>query len=88
MLCLSISSNAQSHTKKDGTPDMRYRENKDLYGSTSPSYTPSKSQPNNTNYSPSNYDPPKSTFPTYPTKQDGTPDMRYKENKDLYGLPE
>ncbi len=51
MACATISVNAQ--TKKDGTPDMRYKANKELYGnsystpsSTTPNYsTPSYSTP-------------------------------------------
>ncbi|MCX6187858.1 MAG: hypothetical protein NTU43_12865 [Bacteroidetes bacterium] len=51
MALLSLGANAQ--TKKDGTPDMRYKANKELYGnsystpsSTTPSYsTPSFSEP-------------------------------------------
>lgn len=69
--CLTMGLKAQ--LKKDGTPDMRYKANKEIYGNSysSPSYsTPSYTVPS--------YNP-------YPTKQDGTPDMRYKSNRDLYG---
>jgi hypothetical protein len=64
--------------KKDGTPDMRYKANKQTYGS---SYsTPSYSTPN---YSTPNYSTP--NYNANPTKKDGSPDMRYKSNKDIYG---
>jgi hypothetical protein len=45
IILFAIGVNAQ--TKKDGTPDMRYKANKDMYGGySSPSYsTPSYSQP-------------------------------------------
>lgn len=50
---LSLGVNAQ--TKKDGTPDMRYKENKETYGNgfSTPSYSPSKT------YSPTYYEPKK-----------------------------
>lgn len=74
----------QVHVNQNGTPDMRYKENKQTYGS--PSYSkPSNSTPSYN--SPSYNKPAKSDFPTYPTKQNGTPDMRYKENKQTYGTP-
>lgn len=92
MLGFAFSAKAQ-HYNKDGSPDMRYKENKQTYGN---SYSqPSYSQPSN-NYSQPTYKEPTyskpsysspSSYPTYPTKQDGTPDMRYKENKELYGNP-
>ncbi len=78
--------NAQFHYNKDGTPDMRYKENKQIYGNpySTPSYsTPRYSTPS---YSTPSYSTPYS-YPTYPNKKDGTPDMRYKENKQLYGKP-
>ena len=69
--CLTIGLKAQ--LKKDGTPDMRYKANKEIYGNSysTPSYsTPSYSTP---------------SYNSYPTRKDGTPDMRYKANRDLYG---
>jgi hypothetical protein len=111
MLGFTFSVNAQTHYKKDGTPDMRYKENKQLYGNSystpsystpsystpsysTPSYsTPSYSTPSYStpSYSTPSYSTPSystpSTYPTYPNKKDGTPDMRYKENKQLYGNP-
>lgn len=43
---LSFASLASAQTKKDGTPDMRYKVNKETYGT--PSYSsPSTSQPRN-----------------------------------------
>lgn len=60
-----------------------------------PSYsTPSYSTPKVETYtSPSynNYSQPRadrqSALPSYPTTNSGQPDMRYKENRQLYGLP-
>lgn len=103
MFGFTISVNAQFHYKQDGTPDMRYKENKQMYGNsysqpsynysqptyTQPTYSqPTYSQPtySQPSYSQPSYSSP-STYPTYPTKKDGTPDMRYKENKQLYGNP-
>lgn len=43
-LFVSVSVNAQ--LKKDGTPDMRYKANKEVYGTSS--YTPSYSTPSTT----------------------------------------
>ena len=67
--------NAQ-HLKKNGTLDMRYKENKLNYSQplpTSPSYSsPTFSEPANSG--------------TH-LKKDGTPDMRYKENKLNYSQP-
>jgi len=61
------------HLKKDGTPDMRYKENKINY-STQSSVPASKSM------TPSTY----TSNSTAHLKKDGTPDMRYKENKVNY----
>ena len=66
-LCVNIL-NAQ-HLKKDGTPDMRYKENKVNY-SPSPYSAPSYSVPSNSS--------------EIHLKKDGTPDMRFKENKSNY----
>jgi hypothetical protein len=89
--------NAQSRTNKDGSPDMRYKQNQQLYGNTTSSsstFTPSFSTPKyeapKSTYSTSTstytnpYTNTKSSLPSYPTKKDGTPDMRYKENRSLY----
>ncbi len=35
MFCITLGSNAQ--TKKDGTPDMRYKANKEIYGTSNTS---------------------------------------------------
>ena len=52
---LSIVANAQ--LKKDGTPDMRYKANKEMYGNSGSSYsTPSYSTPS---YSTPQYEQPK-----------------------------
>ena len=54
-----FSVNANAQLKKDGTPDMRYKANKEMYGNSysSPSYSsPSYSSPS---YSSPSYSPPK-----------------------------
>lgn len=61
----SLLINAQ-HLKKDGTPDMRYKENKATYSNTTSTSSSSTYYPDNT---------------TTHLKKDGTPDRRYKENK-------
>ncbi len=75
-LILSIGIISAQHIKKDGTPDMRYKENKATYS------TPSYTTPT--------YNAPTYTYPSNSTihlKKDGTPDMRYKENKTNYSTP-
>ena len=74
VFCLGVLS--AQHLKKDGTPDMRYKENKSAYSS--PSYTPSSS---------SYYSYPIPSYTGKHLKKDGTPDMRYKENKSQYSKP-
>jgi len=66
--------NAQ-HLKKNGTPDMRFKENKTSTTTTNPVYTPSSTTntPSNT-FVPSNSQ--------VHLKKDGTPDKRFKENQD------
>ena len=72
---------SQTYLNKDGSPDMRYKQNKQLYGDP---YKNQNSSPRyNYNSNQNNY----STTPTYPTKKNGTPDMRYRENRNLYGNP-
>ncbi len=111
VLTFSVCSNAQIN--KDGTPDMRFRENKQIYGNSyqkptqnygsSNSYsTPSNSYslpsstysapkvetytaPNNSFFSQPRVER-QSSYPSYPTKKSGVPDMRFKENKQLYGI--
>jgi hypothetical protein len=61
------------HLKKDGTPDMRYKENKAMYGSQNAS-TPSR-------LSSSSYFATAVSPAPGPLKRDGTPDMRYKVNQ-------
>lgn len=68
------------HLKKDGTPDRRYKENKTYTPTPTPAPTVVTPTPEPT--------PAPTTTPTtttYPAgthlKKDGTPDMRYKENK-------
>jgi hypothetical protein len=111
ILTLSFSVNAQY--KKDGTPDMRFSANKQLYGNSysapSPSYSPSTYSTPSSSYSlpsttysapkvetyttPNNslYSQPReqrqTSYPSYPQTKSGAPDMRYKENKQLYGRP-
>lgn len=89
MFGFTFSVNAQTHYKQDGTPDMRYKENKATYGNTysQPTYSQPRQTYSQPTYSQPTYSTPKSNYPSYPNKQDGTPDMRYKENKQLYGNP-
>ncbi len=65
LILFAFSSNAQ--TKKDGTPDMRYKANKQTYGNTysSPSYSTPKTT--TSTYSTPNYSTPKTTTPSYST---------------------
>jgi hypothetical protein len=72
-LIISIGFLRAQHLKSDGTPDMRYKENKVAYSSHS--YTPSAS---------SYHSYPVPSYTGTHLKMDGTPDMRYKENKALY----
>jgi len=65
LLFLSIGILTAQNLKKDGSPDMRYKENKTTYSAPSSS--------SSTYTYPTNSD-------TH-LKKDGTPDMRYKENK-------
>ncbi|MCB0729366.1 MAG: hypothetical protein KDD00_18025, partial [Ignavibacteriae bacterium] len=55
----------KAQTKKDGTPDMRYKANKETYGNSysSPSYSTPKS--NNSSYSTPSYSTPKTTERNY-----------------------
>ena len=62
------------HLKKDGTPDMRYSENKTNYSS------PAIDHPHTPPYNYSTL----STNTSTHLKKDGTPDLRYKVNKTLY----
>ena len=68
--------NAQ-HLKQDGTPDRRYKENKQTYSTPTTTSIPT---PTTTTYSTSN------NSGTH-LKQDGTPDRRYKENNPKYNTP-
>jgi len=74
-LILSIGFIDAQHLKKDGTPDMRYKENKSNYY---PTY-------HTTPYSQPSYNKP--SYSGRHLKKDGTPDMRYKENKNSYTRP-
>ncbi len=60
-------SSKEEHTKADGKPDKRFKENKDSYIHLKKDGTPDK-----------RYDENKKTGPA---KKDGTADMRYKANK-------
>jgi hypothetical protein len=71
LLLFSIGILSAQHLKKDGTPDMRYKENKSTYSSSSSSSS-SYTYPSNSG--------------TH-LKKDGTPDMRYKENKNQPSTP-
>lgn len=60
-----LSTSVSAQTKKDGTPDMRYKANKETYGNSysSPSYSTPKS--NNSSYSTPSYSTPKTTERNY-----------------------
>jgi hypothetical protein len=64
--------------------------NSSTYSAPRPTYTSPKVE-SYTTPSYSNYSQPRaerqSAYPSYPTTKSGSPDMRYKENKQLYGLP-
>jgi len=66
------------------------RRNSGTYSTLTPTYPSSKVEtyttPNNSFYSQPRLER-QSTIPSYPTTKNGTPDMRYKENKQLYGIP-
>ncbi|WP_295116643.1 hypothetical protein [uncultured Chitinophaga sp.] len=65
---------ATENVKKDGTPDKRYKENKETAKTEGPKKkdgTPDKRYKEN-----------KEAKVEGPMKKDGTPDKRYKENKD------
>ena len=84
---LSIGILFAQHLKKDGTPDMRYKENKTPYSTSTNSGTHLKKdgtpdmryKENKTTYSV-----PSSPSNTGHLKNDGTPDMRYRENNPKY----
>jgi len=83
LFCILFSTQAQLHLRKNGMPDMRYSENKEIFGN---SYNSGVSSPTFSTPSPSIpiYSTP--SIPTYPTKMDGSLDMRYHENRELQGL--
>lgn len=68
-LFISLGILCAQHLKKDGTPDMRYKENKQAKTQI---YTPSSS---------SYHSYPVPAYQGTHLKKDGTPDLRYKENK-------
>lgn len=70
-LSVGMTSAFAAHLKKDGTPDMRYKENRE--SSSSSSSSSSYSTPSRPSYDSSGSD--------RHLKQDGTPDMRYRENR-------
>ena len=72
-LCI-LSLNAQ-HVKKDGTPDRRYKENKQTYSKPATTYKSNSSSYSITNNSGTHL------------KKDGTPDKRYRENNSMYSAP-
>lgn len=88
MVCFTLSAVAQSHTKKDGTPDMRYIENRNPYGTVRTFNSTPPRTIYNSNNMPS-YEPIYKTIysPPYPTNINGTPDMRNSNNKLLFGKP-
>lgn len=82
---LSISVSAQ--TKKDGTPDMRYKANKQTYGS---SYsTPSYSTPkiNTLSYPTPSYTTPKTTERNYPNGGQYKIQKGYQKGNGTYVAP-
>jgi hypothetical protein len=71
-------------TKSDGTPDMRYKSNKEAAKTAAPlkkDGTPDMRHKVNKDAAA------KTTTPAGPTKKDGTPDMRHKANKDAAAKP-
>jgi hypothetical protein len=70
-LLFSVTSLFAQHLKKDGTPDMRYKESKSTY---IPPSSPSKS--NSTFLNSGTH-----------LKKDGTPDKRYKQGISQYSQP-
>ena len=83
IFCVLFSTQAQLHLRKNGMPDMRFTENKEIFGNSynSGASLPTFSAPSSTF---STYSTP--SIPTYPTKMDGSLDMRYHENRELQGL--
>jgi hypothetical protein len=83
LFCLLFSTQAQLHLRKNGMPDMRYSENKEIFGNShnSGASLPTFSTPSSTF---STYSTP--SIPSYPTKMDGSLDMRYHQNRELQGL--
>jgi hypothetical protein len=64
----SSSDSSGRHLKKDGTPDMRYKENREAA-------KPRREEPRRTET--------RREEPARHVKKDGTPDRRYKENRDV-----
>ena len=73
--------------KKNGTPDMRFKVNKEAFRSAYPRRSFSTSVPKTPSVTPSFpcESPYSSGCYAGPLKKDGTPDMRYVVNKQLYG---
>lgn len=69
------------HYKKDGTPDMRYKENKQLYGNTYQLQDNQYTAPE-TNYYPSTNT--YSTTPTYTPPANNSNDRNYNNGGQLY----
>jgi hypothetical protein len=78
LMFLFVSIGFAQHLKKDGTPDRRYKENKNL-----PPTAPTKTTvlPTDTNKLDQQKSKKFNTTTTKHLKKDGTPDRRYKENK-------
>lgn len=71
-------------------PSTQGSRNSSTYSTLTPTYTSPKVEtytiPNNNFYSQPRVER-QSTIPNYPTTKNGTPDMRFKENKQLHGVP-
>lgn len=67
MAFVSMEAFAAPRLKKDGTPDMRFKENREAARTQAPRSEP-RSQPRS--------EPREVTRPSGPLKKDGTPDMR------------
>jgi hypothetical protein len=74
---VSLASFAQ--TNRNGTPDMRFKVNQQLYGGTSQRTT---SYPTNTStYNTPSYSTPRNVTPSYSTPSYSTPSTNYRSNQ-------
>lgn len=70
-----VETTSKTATKSDGTPDMRYKQNKTTTTTTAKTSKKENVPAKTTKETKT------TTTSTGPTKKDGTPDMRYKSNK-------